>query len=211
MKHIALLLAILIFAFSAISCGDLTYYKDSGWYCPQEEFHDRYYEPIVATMTQIATKHGITFNNGGSKSGSDDHFMLWISNKEFTCRFDFSCEERWGNFKAKMNFYGTDENQLTNYEAQKKYVDFLNEFTVTVAYVVDSEVNIYEDAYNYCIQNSIKSYEKEWHYDDMTDGSRYGLELESDNGMRESAEWPCNFYYFEGFIGANLDVALAAE
>jgi hypothetical protein len=211
MKHIALLLAILIFALSSVSCGDLTYYKDSGWYCPQEEFHDRYYEPVVEKMTQIATKHGIEFYNGGTKSVADDHFMLWISNEEFTCKFYFTCEERWGKFEAKMNFYGTNASQLGDYNAQKKYVDFLNEFTYTVAYVVDASTNIYEEAYNHCVANSTKNFEKEWHYDDMTDGSKYGLELESENGIKEETEWGCNYYYFEGFIGSNLDVSLASK
>ena len=90
MKHLALFLAIVIFALSLVSCDNLTYYKGAGWSCPQEEFLDRYYDPIANKIMEISKKHDIKGVLEGTDV-ADDHFVLFVYDANFTARFDFSC------------------------------------------------------------------------------------------------------------------------
>ena len=53
MKHIALFLAIVIFALSLVSCSDLTYYKGAGWTCKQEDFYNNHYEPTREKVVEV--------------------------------------------------------------------------------------------------------------------------------------------------------------
>ena len=150
MKHIALFLALVIFALSLVSCGDLTYYKDAGWSCTHEEFLEKYYDPIGAEIMEIAEKHEIAAKLSGTDI-MDDVFVLFVYNSTFTARFTFLCEELWGKCSIDLHFYGSDESQLNDYSVQKKYVDFLNEVVSTLAYDIESNTCKFEDSFNYCL------------------------------------------------------------
>ena len=200
MKHIALLLAIIIFALSAVSCGDLTYYKDAQWDCPQEEFYDRYHEPVEAKIMQVIEASGVEVKHF-VEAVDDDAFRFVFQNDTFVCLIYFYCEELWGHCNVNMYFYGEDEGQLRDYDAQKKYLDLVNEVTHLIAYKIDPELNMYENAYNSCIENNVNTFEKEIHYDAMTGVSKYGVVIDSDKYAEHGRN---NYYYFEGLLRGDL-------
>ena len=216
MKHIALLLAILIFAFSAISCGDLTYYKGAGWSCTQEEFLDKYYDSVSAKILEIAERHDIRAVLEGTDV-TDDHFILFLYDASFTARFDFMCEELWGKCTADLHFYGKDESELSDYNAQKKYIDFFNEFAALFAYDVELDTCKYEDAFNFSMEQGGKIYETQIHYDAMTRGAGYSVQFGVDENVgshtlrnRSSDTFKCNCYRFYGLLDGDLANILAS-
>ena len=214
MKHIALLLAILIFAFSAISCGDLTYYADTGWRCPREEFSNKYYDPITAKIVAVAEAHDLDLIMERSTVASD-HFVVLLYDNVFTFRVDMISEELWGTCEFKFYFLNSDEAKLWDYNAQKKYIDFAYEVTSLIAYGVDE--NIYENAFKSCISNGRKTFEAELHFDAMTGDEKYGLvlcdaEYDGNHIIKSSQDGVLkgNYYYFMGFIGGDIDSNLAS-
>lgn len=210
MKHIALLLAILIFAFSAISCGDLTYYKDAGWNGPREEFHQKYHEPISAKIQAVAQKYELDLR-WRSRCIEDDGFSITMYDDAFECRLDFISEQLWATYTAQMWFFGDDEGSLGNYSAQKKYVDYTNEIVQLFAYGVDNTVNIFETSYNECVENGKTSYSKRIHSDSMLGELRYGVSMYNSEyiGYHPKKEAKCNAYYFKGLLNGNVDFTVA--
>lgn len=216
MKHIALFLAIIIFALSLASCSNLTYYKGAGWSCPQEEFLDRYYDPISNKIMEISKKHEIKAIIEGTDV-MDDHFVLFVYDAHFTARFDFSCEELWGVMTADFHFYGANESDLHNYELQRKYVNFLNEVASLFAYDVEEDTCKYEEAFNYCIENDVKVREIKLHDDAMTKGAEYRVSIDVNENVgnhtlrnKTGEAFDCNCYHFRGLLSGDLDSILAS-
>ena len=216
MKHLALFLAIVIFALSLVSCDNLTYYKGAGWSCPQEEFLDRYYDPIANKIMEISKKHDINGVLEGTDV-ADDHFVLFVYDANFTARFDFSCEELWGVITADFHFYGTDESQLQDFELQRKYVNFLNEVASLFAYDVEEDTCKYEEAFNYCIENDKQEREVKLHDDAMTKGVEYRVRIGVDENVgnhtlrnKTGEAFICNCYHFRGLLSGDLDAILAS-
>ena len=205
MKHIALLLAIIIFALSAVSCGDLTYYKDANWYCTEEDFYDQYCVPMTEKILQLAEEKGC-YKNHYTKHDGNGEFLLVVYDGLSVCIMYFYGHEYWGKCITQMHFLGTDESELNNYEAQKKYLDLYNEITNLFAYGIDEETNIYDDAYNSCVEGGNGTFENELHYDAMCGYVKYGVEFGSN---KYSEDRKTNFYYFEGFLKGDLESVLA--
>ena len=214
MKRIALFLALVILVLSLASCGVSTYYRGAGWDCPQEEFYDRYYSATGAKLVSVAAEHGITAYLEGTDV-EDDHFLLVVYDDMFTCYFNFSCEELWGKVTADMYFYGENADQLNDYSLQQKYVDFVNHVMQLIAYDMNFETNVFEDAFNNCMTNSALSYEKMFRDDYMIGEVKYGftLNLEREIGNHtaktEKGTWKYNYYYFEGLLNGNLSEIVA--
>ena len=224
MKHIALFLAVVIFALSLVSCSDLTYYKGAGWTCKQEEFYATHYEPTREKIIEVAKEHGIDLAWCGGTDVLDDHFLLIAIDEKFTAYFNFSCEELWGRITVDYYFFGSDESELTDYNLQKKYIDFLNDIVCLFAYDMYEEENVFDAAYNLCIQDSKNSYEKVLVNDRMTGGVSYGLSLgyegtfnsnhtskPRDNEDNYTVTLKCNYFYFEGLVDSGFDGVHAAE
>lgn len=222
MKHIALFLAVVIFALSLVSCSELTYYKGAEWTCTQEAFYESHYEPTRLKIIEVANAHGIDMECGGTDV-FDDHFMLVAFDKNFTVYFNFSCEELWGRITVDYYFLGSDESELTDYNAQKTYIDFLNDIVCTFAYDMNAEDNVFDAAYNLCVQDEITSYEKVLVKDRMTGGSSYRISLGVEKqlniyhtGRKKVGDeivvpLKCNYFYFEGLVDSSFDGVHAGE
>jgi hypothetical protein len=215
MKHIALFLAIIIFALSLASCSNLNYYKGAGWSCSQEEFLEKYYDPIGAEIMEIAEKHEIKAVIGGTNI-MDDIFVLFVYDASFTARCTFFCEELWCNFTIDLHYYGSDESQLNDYSVQKKYVDFLNEVVSTFAYDIESDTCKFEDSFNYCLENEVEEHKTQIQYDAMTGGTLYSVSLGVDENVgnhtlrnKTGEAFMCNCYHFQGLLSGDLDNILA--
>ena len=224
MKHIALFLAIVIFALSLVSCSDLTYYKGAGWTCKQEDFYDNHYEPTREKVVEVAKEHGIDLAWCGGAHPMDDHFVVVAFDKNFTVYFNFSCEELWGKITVDYYFFGSEGVELTDYEAQKKYIEFLTDIVSIFAYDVYEEDNIFDAAYNLCAQESKTSYEKVLVNDKMTGGVSYGVilgfekEFNSNHTTRpkdtegsNTVTLKSNYFYFEGLVDGGFDGVHAGE
>ena len=210
MKHTALILAVLIFAFSLVSCSDLNYYKGTGWDCSQEEFYANHYDTTKAKLKELATENGIDIVLE-SADLSDDHFMIVVYDDKFTCYFNFNCEELWGTVSADLYFYGSDESELNDYAAQKKYVDYLNAVLCNFAYDMNTETNVFESSYNYCTAE-VRSYEKVLVRDAMTGGVAYGVKLDTERNVinhtlrgDKGFAYKCNLYHYKGLLDGSFD------
>lgn len=216
MKHIALFLALVIFALSLASCSDLTYYKGAGWSCSQSEFYATHYEPTREKIIEVAAEHGIELACGGTDV-YDDCFMLVAFDKNFTSYFYFNCEELWGRIEVRYYFLGSDESDLADYDLQKKYIDFLNDIVCLFAYDMYEEENVFDAAYNLCVSEGKTSYEKEKVKDNMTGGVSYKLVLGAEESLnvnhtyrKKTGEgyyetFKCNYFYFEGLVDGGFD------
>ena len=92
------------------------------------------------------------------------------------------------------------------------------------AYDMYEEENVFDAAYNLCIQDSKNSYEKVLVNDRMTGGVSYGLSLgyegtfnsnhtskPRDNEDNYTVTLKCNYFYFEGLVDSGFDGVHAAE
>lgn len=223
MKHIALFLAVVIFALSLVSCSELTYYKGAEWTCTQEAFYESHYEPTRLKIIEVANAHGIDLEWCGGAHPVDDHFVIVAFDNNFTAYFNFSCEELWGRITVDYYFYGSDEVERTDYAAQKKYIEFLNDIVCTFAYDMNAEDNVFDAAYNLCVQNETTSYEKVLVKDHMTGGVSYGtiLDYEREFNVNHTSKQSlaeggivnleCNYFYFKGLIDSRFDGVHAGE
>ena len=212
MKHIALILAVVIFAFSFASCGDLTYYQNTGWRSVQENFYGDYYTPVFEKINEIAVGCDIDALCDGVYV-TDDQFVVTVCDEKFVCRIGFVCEELWGVLNIQMYFFGNDEEKLADYSEYEKYINFADEISYFFAYDVDE--NIFEEISKYCIENDKTEVEKELHHDSMTGGIRYGMNLGSKEYTKiyndyvvnsiNAEQRKCNYYYFRGFLSENMD------
>ena len=216
MKHIALVLAVVIFAFSFASCGDLTYYAESDWEYSSEDFFGEPFEKINSKILAISEKYGLSLYQG---KYCIDESSTWIlmcdSNATFMLKF--RCEDLWCSFGADMYFFGESEDALADYSAQSKYVDFLNEVTQLLTYGYGAETNAYKDSFDYCMENGVETVEHEKHFDAMLGDLIYGVDLNVEgqgyrknlSGNRES-ELKCNFYHLDGLIKGDFEAGLAS-
>lgn len=216
MKHIALILAVVIFAFSFASCGDLTYYAESDWEYSAEEFYGEPFDKIGANMLAISEKHGLSLYQSIKRQNDNDAYIV-MCDLNATYMFNFGCEDLWCSFKADMYFFGESEDALADYSAQSKYVDFLNEVTQLLTYGYGAETNAYKDSFDYCMENGVETVENEKHFDAMLGDLIYGVDLNVEgqgyrknlSGNRES-ELKCNFYHLDGLIKGDFEAGLAS-
>lgn len=216
MKHIALVLAVVIFAFSFASCGDLTYYAESDWEYSSEEFFGEPFENINSKILDISEKYGFEFcNTIYYENDSCKCILIYDDVVSFIIKFD--CEDLWCVCEIEIFFFGEDENDLADYEKQKKYIDFINDVKNTLVYNYENQSNLFKESFEYCVANEVESYDSEHHFDAMVGELTYGVLLNTNEyGYRYKFRGSvydgkaCNYYHFRGLLRGDFEAGLAS-
>ena len=215
-KTTAFFLALLPIMFSFVSCGLIGEYKtssnyidSSGWYCPEEEFYNEYFDLIEDKIQYLQAEYDINSSCEVDKK-SNNFFILTLYNEKMTCEFKFSSHIRYGLFEASLYFFSYDEQELDDYNIQKKYVDFLNDVTHFVSFDMNSEMNIYEDAYNHC-SDSKRLFNQLIYEDSLVGNLEFGVSKKCE-GFRQyykfeadtTTDFKCNYFYCRSLLSGDL-------
>lgn len=158
MKKVILVCLVLPFVITSFAFCSLVsdfnssndYIESSGWNCSEDEFHGEYFKLIEDKVNYLETKNNIDCSCEVDNKGKN-FFIITLYNQEMTCQLSFSSYTDYGMFEASLFFYGDSSQDLDNYDSQEKYVEFLNEITHFAAYDINKDINIFEDAYNRCV------------------------------------------------------------
>lgn len=206
---------ILVISILIVGCGvlmyeDPSYYKKSNWSCNADEFYGRYFYVIDNKITELQAKYGIDCEKR-VETPEKDIIFYYLYTDTFTCSFRFTSNVQWGTYWGKLYFYGSDESQLDDYSAQKNLVDFLNEATHFFGYAIGNEENIFEQQYNYCIENGVDKSAVNLHFDQYVGYVTYGVGLKKDDcgyyykvEKNSDLEIKANRYTFEGLLKGDI-------
>ena len=215
MKHIALFLAVVIFALSLVSCGNLNYFYGSEWKYTAEEFYNGPFDKVKEKIVEISKECGLDLYNFTSRT-DDSNAAIWLSDEQATFVFRFRCDNYWCSIETEMFFFGNGEEDLLNYDAQKTYIDFANKVTHTLVYDADPNLNAYKHSFDYCVENNESSYDGEKHYDALLGDLTYGVKVKVENyGYRKNLngnlefDAKCNIYHLEGLLSGEFVDSLA--
>ena len=111
---------------------------------------------------------------------------------------------------ASLFFYGKSSQDLDNYDTQEKYVDFLNEITHFAAYDINEDINIFEDAYNRCVDGQ-RAHHQLIYEDSLIGTLKYNVSKECEGfGQYSKFETEnadslkCNYYYCRSLLNGNM-------
>ena len=236
LKIISFILMLIIWPLSGIGI-DEDYYLGAEWHCPDGEFRNSCFDSLNSTIEQLAEKHGLNATQE-IKKANDNGFVFILYNEEFYCMLRFYSHEDGNNFlddlgidyddkstpfgflkhldrgryQAEMYFFSDSSEVLYDYNAQKKYVEFLDEITYLAAYDINEE-SIFKDSFNECITTSQNSTSKTMYEDDLVGTLGSVLILNRENyrtTINQSAK--CNRYAFEALMkGSFYDSLKATE
>ncbi len=214
MRYIALIVLIIALIFSFLLYEDVSYYEGSEWNCSEEEFREKYVDLIDTKVCNLKEKYNLVceYKIETPPDSSGCIIKVTLFDETFTMDFVFGCKTRYGYYLANLYFYGNGEDDLTNYDAQKVYVDFLWELTDLVAYDINSETNIFEDSFNYCMQNNVEGFNENIHFDSLVGYIEYGVGLKCEHygyfyklEGNSDLEIQSNVYSYKGLLKGTLE------
>ncbi len=204
------LVLVLMFSILLQSCGESDYYEGSKWECSVENFHDEYGDAINNAIVELTNKYSITCTHevDVSKQG---HILHYIYNDVFTYYLFFGTNNGdWGIYEASLYYFG-DDKQLKDYSYQKDLVYLFNELTCSFAYRVETDKNMFEEQYIFCIDEQIGGTRTVLHFDEYIGYVEYGVVLDVDNKgyyyqmmKNEDIQVNANYYYFRGLLRSDI-------
>ena len=186
------------------------YASSSGWNC-EEDFYSNYYPQIEEKLSELQEKYSLHCEKNVEQR-TEQAIYICMYTDIYTFEFLFTSHDQHGSYSGALYFYGENEKQLYDYNLQKNLVDFLSDFTHFIAYGVDTDVNTFEEMYNYCMTHSIDGYRQQLHFDPQVDSVEYGISLKNEHkdnyykGKKvDISDLKANYYYFNGLIKGNLE------
>lgn len=198
---VGLLILILIYAVViAVVLIDFMddYAFEPGWYCQHNEFEGLYYDLMCSKIDELESKYDLDFERSVEKKEYDtlDEIVLItkLSNDVATVKIEMINRVELAKFEIVLFFHSSDEYPKEDYEAQRPYVDFINDFTNFAAYdTKNEEGNFFEILYNRCDVES--EHTAEWiHFDDLIGNVGYNFYIDNDNDCYRY------LYTFEGVM-----------
>ncbi len=214
LKVAVALVLIIATSMALFACGksdESGYIGASKWKMSEREFFDKYVPKYEEYVSAAKAKYGISFTYIKEKrhGASDDQVIFYIYSEVFTAELLFLDCGNYGDFRARLFYYGSDAADLNDYTKQKPYVDFANELIGKVAYDVKVDTNYFEFLYNQCATLSVKQ-SSHIYYSDATVGDvGYKLGLLQDGfgyyyKMQRKSDYQiaANVYEFNGILKA---------
>ena len=215
MKKLIVLTLIITSLFSVSSCsfmdrllgGDEDYYKQSNWECTDEEFSTVYYDLYQAKIDELKQVYQIECETL-VEHPEDRVYYIYLYSDIFTINFDFYNCNGYGSIKAKLYYFETANTSLDDYESQKPYVDFLNDFINYAGFDTITDNNQFEVLYQAGTTGSEREDKSNfYHYDSLVGNVGYYTILDYDGGgwyYRAEKNKECNLisnvFAFEGLL-----------
>ena len=212
--YLSLPLAFLLLLFLLFGPTD-KYAENSGWSCSNEEFVDVYCEEYMKLIDTLKQKYNIVceeeLRESRDRDGVFKGFHIILYDDVFTIWIAFTNQNSYGYYHATLYYFGNDEAPFSDYESQRRYVEFINDLTHSVAYDTKQEecANHFEKMFFENLQitdgKPVSSYH--YHFDDLVgyvgylvnndthvDGSVYKMQGNPD------IDYPCSKFEFEGIL-----------
>ena len=210
---ILLLLSLLLF-FCSCSWSWEEYAKSTSWCCTKEEFTANYLPLYLNKIEQLKEFYGVECVLQ-TDIQRYDYFHIYLYNNFFTIEISFMNElssniekENWnyGSIWATLYFYG-ENGLISDYNAQKVYVDFLNDFVNYSAFDAKTNENRFASLFAECVQQEEPSKSDTYHFDQLIGYVGYNVTTNSElNGhyyMMEkdtALQKISNSFSFEGLL-----------
>ena len=211
--YLSLPLVVLLLLFLVMGPTD-KYAENSGWSCSNEEFVDVYCEEYMTLIDTLKQKYNIVCEEERreirNRDGELEGYSITLYNDVFSIWIVFSSLTSYGNYHATLYYFGNDEAPFSDYESQRRYVEFINELTHSVAYDTKQEecANHFEKMFFDNLQivdgKPVSSYY--YHFDDLV--GYVGYHVNNDTYVsvyykiqgNPDIDYPCSKFEFEGIL-----------
>ena len=235
LKIISFILLLIIWPVSGIGI-DEDYYTGAGWHYVEDDFYNSCFDSLNSTIEQLAEMHGLDVTQEVVATSADT-IAFALYNNEFYCKLRFTSHYEGddplsylgidynmenapfgflksldhGKYRAEMYFFSDSSEDLHDYNAQKKYVEFFDEITYLAAYDVDE--GAFKSLFDEGIESSPCRNEKTLYEDDLVGTLQYYTLLNWENHWTEiNPSEKCNRYVFYGLMkGSFYDSLKATE
>ena len=211
--YLSLPLVVLLLLFLVMGPTD-KYAENSGWSCSNEEFVDVYCEEYMTLIDTLKQKYNIVceekLKEMRDRDGELSGYILKLYDDVFTFSILFDNRNYCGKYGATLYYFGNEESPFSDYESQRRYVEFLNELTHSVAYDTKQEecANHFEKMFfeNLQITDGHSASNYYYHFDDLVGSVGYVVVndtfVDGSNKMQgdPDIDYQCSIFEFEGIL-----------
>lgn len=206
-----LILATAMTLFACAKSDGSRYVSASKWKMSEGTFFDKYVPKYEDYISAAKAKYGISFTYLKEKrhGASDDQVIFYIYSEVFTAELLFLDCGDYGDFRARLFYYGADAADLNDYTKQKPYVDFVNELIGKVVYDARVDTNYFASLYDECIELAVKQSSYIYYSDETVGDVGYQVGLLQDGfgyyyKMQRKSDYQiaANVYEFNGILKA---------
>ena len=173
-----LLLLSLLLSFCSCTWSWEEYALSTNWHCTKEEFIENYLPLYVDKVEELKAFYDvecvltvdILYYYG---------INICLYNEVFTADMFLICRDSHATISSNLYFYG-NESTLFNYNAQKVYVDLINDFVNYVAFDTKADENRFASLYLQSMQKEEKCASDHYHFDELVGYVGYSVDLDKD-------------------------------
>ena len=209
MKKIIAFVLVLIALLLLNSCDETYYYKSVGWNVSVQDFNQNYIPHYKEQLSLLAEKYSLSHQSivDITNQATAVLYETYLYNEEYTIKIIIRNEVELATYKITLYYYGSEMNNVDDYNTQKDSVNFINDFTNYVAYDSISEENKFEMLWQKAhMEEDLKASDR-CHYDSLVGNIGYIVTL---NDMysgyyymmqkNEDVNLICNTYSFSGLL-----------
>ena len=219
MKRIIAIILIISSIFSLSSClgwvekivldNTESYSEKSNWSCTDEEFDATYSELYKEKIEELKQLYQIECEMYIERKILNNilSYNIYLYSDVFTIRFDLRNRSASGRLYAQLYYYETENSSLDDYEEQKPYVNFFNDFVNYAGYDTITDSNQFEVLYH-SITSGTNSASNSYYYDSSIGNVGYVVTAKHDQGTSlyqlQGNEYDetilCNGFWWEGLL-----------